>query len=210
MMPVNQPDQRDPRANQKARTRDAILDAARDLRNEGTMPTVEQAAEKARVSRATAYRYFPTKEALQIELTGTLPGMADIDIAMANLTTDNVEERLLQLVDMFGSAALAEQELVRVAAIVAQDMWLRSHRNGDHDPHIRTGRRMTWLDQVLAPLELPPERKHFLQTALALALGPEPMIVLKDVCHLNDEDTLTVLRWTALAILRTALQETRE
>jgi AcrR family transcriptional regulator len=207
MMSVNRPDQPDPRANQRARTREAIVDAARELRNAGTTPTVEQAAEKARVSRATAYRYFPTKESLQIELFGSLPGVAEVEAALANMATDDVEERLLLLVDSFDSAALAEQEPFRVATIVAQDMWLRSHRNGDQTPHVRERRRMKWLEQVLAPLDLPPERKRFLKAALALTLGTEPMIVMKDVCRLDDDDALAVLRWAALAILRTALQE---
>ena len=52
------------RVNQKLRTRQALIEAAIALRDEGHQPTVAQAAERARVSRATAYRYFPTVEAL--------------------------------------------------------------------------------------------------------------------------------------------------
>jgi AcrR family transcriptional regulator len=55
------PDEPDPRANQKSRTREAIIDGALELMAEGTMPTVVAAAERAKVSRATAYRYFPTQ-----------------------------------------------------------------------------------------------------------------------------------------------------
>src|SRR4051794_3607591 len=55
------------RVNQKRRTRTAIVDAALALLDEGTTPTVAHAAEAARVSRATAYRYFPTQESLLLE-----------------------------------------------------------------------------------------------------------------------------------------------
>jgi hypothetical protein len=76
---------------------------------------------------------------------------------------------------------------------------------------VREGRRMKWLDEVLAPLDnLPPERKRLLQAALALTLGAESIIVMKDVCRLDNDDALTVLRWAATAILNTALDETTD
>ena len=55
------------RINQKRRTRAAILEAAKHLLREGQTPSVAEAADVARVSRATAYRYFPTQEYLLIE-----------------------------------------------------------------------------------------------------------------------------------------------
>ena len=67
------------RSAQKARTRQALVSAARDLVAAGTTPTVEDAAEAASISRTTAYRYFPTKRALllaahpEIAATSMLP-----------------------------------------------------------------------------------------------------------------------------------------
>src|SRR3712207_4884716 len=52
------------RTRQKARTRAALLVATRQLLTRGRSPTVEEAAEAAGVSRATAYRYFPNQRAL--------------------------------------------------------------------------------------------------------------------------------------------------
>src|SRR5258705_6401733 len=46
------------RTGQKARTRAAMIEAARTLLAAGTTPTVEAAAAHARVSRAPAYRDF--------------------------------------------------------------------------------------------------------------------------------------------------------
>ena len=43
-----------------------MVDATRELLAEGMAPTVEQAAERAAVSRTTAYRYFPNQRALLI------------------------------------------------------------------------------------------------------------------------------------------------
>ena len=197
----------DPRANQKARTRAAIIAAAQELQRQGTAPTVEQAAEQARVSRATAYRYFPTKEALLVELTENTRA-APVEALLANLTTDDVEQRLLLLLDTFDRRVFAEEEHFRTATRVFLDTWLRSHRNGDGAPVVREGRRMRWLETVLAPLDdLPPERKRLLQAALALTLGGEAMIVMKDVCRLDNDEALAVLRWAATALLRAALGE---
>jgi AcrR family transcriptional regulator len=198
----------DPRANQKARTRAAIIAAAQELQRQGTEPTIEQAAEQARVSRATAYRYFPTKEALLVELSNMVPDAAHVDALLANPAADDIEERLLLLIDTFDGIVLAEEEHFRTFTRVAMDTWLRSHRNGDDAPVVREGRRMRWLETVLAPLdELLPERKRLLQAALALTLGAEAIITMKDVCRLDNDETLAVLRWAATALLRGALQD---
>src|SRR5690348_1759429 len=92
----------DPRANQRERTRSAIMDGARKLLNEGKIPSVADAAEVARVSRATAYRYFPTQSALITEAVhtelpqtwepdnwhGDLPALADrVEGAVAEMLT---------------------------------------------------------------------------------------------------------------------------
>lgn len=198
----------DPRANQKARTRAAIIAAAQELQRQGTTPTVEQAADQARVSRATAYRYFPTKEALLVEVSDITPALAPVEALLADPATGDVESRLLVLLDTFNRIVLAEEEHVRIGLRVYQDTWLRSHRNGDDAPVVREGRRMRWLETVLAPLDdLPAERGRLLQAALALTLGPEAIITLKDVCRLDDEEALAVLRWAATALLHAAAGE---
>src|SRR5271165_6211507 len=52
------------RHQQKARTRQALVEATRRLLAEGADPTVEEAAAGARISRTTAYRYFPNQRTL--------------------------------------------------------------------------------------------------------------------------------------------------
>ena len=200
--------QTDPRANQKARTREAIIKAAQGLRADGIEPTIEQAAERARVSRATAYRYFPTKEALQVELADIVPSVRPVDAALESLSGDDLERRLLRLVDTFNPIALADQEHYRTAVRVYQDIWLRSRRNGDEAPLVREGRRMRWLNQALAPLDGHAPQHGRLKAALALTLGIESIIVMKDVCRLDDDESLDVLRWAATALLRAGLEET--
>jgi AcrR family transcriptional regulator len=199
--------QEDPRANQKARTRTAIVEAALRLYQGGTTPTVAQAAAEARVSRATAYRYFPTQEALLVELAVT-PGVAPVEAMLANLTTEDVEQRLLLLLDTFGPIVVAEEIQLRRALLVYQDTWLRSRRSGNEIRAVREGRRMRWLDQVLGPLPSVPEAKRRrLRAALALTLGMDSLVIMKDVCGLDNDEALAVLRWVAVTLLRAALDE---
>ena len=55
------------RVNQKTRTRTALLHAAMELVGEGRPPSIPEAAERALISVATAYRYFPSAEELWFE-----------------------------------------------------------------------------------------------------------------------------------------------
>src|SRR5277367_3691273 len=66
MAPVSDPAARRPggRANQKERTRQALLAATRALLAEGRAPTIARAAERALVSEATAYRYYSDSQTL--------------------------------------------------------------------------------------------------------------------------------------------------
>ena len=204
--------QEDPRANQKERTRAAIVEAARQLHRQGIMPTVAQAAEQARVSRATVYRYFPTQEALNIEVTDVTPKLVEMEKLVESLTTEDVEKRLLLLVETLGQLVLAEEGQFRTALRVYHDTWLRSHHNGGNNnaPPVREGRRMRWLDKVLEPLhDLPEKQKERLRAALALTMGPDSIAIMKDVCRLEDHEALTVLRWAATVLLRAGLEESR-
>src|SRR5262249_20729940 len=57
------------RDRQTRRTRRALVAAADEIFSEGRVPTVADVAQRADISRATAYRYFPTQEALLLEAT---------------------------------------------------------------------------------------------------------------------------------------------
>src|ERR1044071_8197615 len=52
------------RVLQKRRTRQALIDAANRLRARGIIPTIEDVATEAQVSRATVYRYYRAVDAL--------------------------------------------------------------------------------------------------------------------------------------------------
>lgn len=202
---------KDPRANQKERTRAAIVEAAVRLLRDGGTPSVAQAAEAARVSRATAYRYFPKPEDLLLEIAAVTPAVAPVESALAALASPDVEQRLAVLQEAFHRVVLAEEAQMRTALRAYLDTWLSGRRKGDRAMPVREGRRMRWLETVLSPArrELPEKQRRRLQAALALTLGMDAFIVMKDVCRLSDADAQEVLRWAAQALLRAGLAEAR-
>jgi AcrR family transcriptional regulator len=201
----------DPRANQKQRTRAAIVEAAARILRDGGSPSVAQAAGAAKVSRATAYRYFPTPEDLLLEVAAITPAMAPVEAALADLESADAEERFLLLQETFNPIVLAEEAQMRTALRAYLDTWLTSRRNGEKASPVREGRRMRWLDEVLQPARggMPRKQWQRLKAALALTLGMDAFIVMKDVCRLNDEEAQEVLRWAALALLHAGLGDAR-
>jgi hypothetical protein len=76
---------------------------------------------------------------------------------------------------------------------------------------VREGRRLAWIDEALEPVaaELGPQTLTSLRRALALVVGVEPVISLRDVCGLSPEETEATLAWTALAVLRSVVDQHR-
>lgn len=198
----------DPRANQKERTRSAVVAAATKLLREGAQPTVAEAAELAKVSRATAYRYFPTQEALLVEVAQVNPATESVEQWLADLEGDDPKARLEGLLNTFSGVAAREEIALRTGLRVYLDTWLESRRRGEVPAVVREGRRTRWLDEALEPVrrQMRPAKWRRLRSALALTVGVEALVVMKDVCKLSDEETLATLVWTAQALLAAGME----
>ena len=195
--------------NQRNRTRAAIIEAATALLREGRPPTVAEAAERALVSRATAYRYFPTQESLLLDIANVEAMVKPVEELIASFPTDDPAQRLAALAGAFTQAMLGDEALIRTGVRVYMDTWLANQREGSQIP-VRAGRRMRYIDEVLRPLgeRLGKPGRSRLRSALAVILGTEAVIAMKDSAGLDDdEEILTTLQWAAGALLRTALDD---
>ncbi|PQB03801.1 TetR/AcrR family transcriptional regulator [Aureitalea marina] len=183
------------RRNQKQKTRQRILSGAQDLLNSKGSFTLEDVAECSGMSRATVYRYFSSAEALSLE-------------AALDLTTNSPEEVLesvkanhnsgvtLEIQQYFHDLAITNESVFRkyLSVVITQPP----------EGRVRGARRHQTLELALTKLNLgisAEERAKLIVVATVL-MGIEPIIVTKDVCGLNDQDSLEALSWGLEMILK--------
>ncbi len=199
-MSISVPYERGGRTRQKARTRAALVEAARKLLAAGVSPTVEEAADAAAVSRTTAYRYFPNQRAL---LVATMP-----EIAASSLLPDPAPEDPGARFDAVVSA-LTERVAEHEPELRAQ-LRLSLEPEGAEEAALpfRAGRAIGWLEEALAPLRhrLADEEVRRLALATRCVAGIEALVWLTDVAGLSRDEALEVMRWSARAIFRTATE----
>jgi AcrR family transcriptional regulator len=191
------------RVNQKRRTRDAIVAAARDLITgsaEVTMPAVAQAA---LVSEATAYRYFPDLISLLREtVEGTWPSPEQA-LGPAEGSADVVErigagtDRLLRHVQDYQGA---------VRAMIAASV-VRPKAAG-----LRPGLRFGIIDHALAPVEgslgrQRPDAFRQLKQDLAVVVSAESLFTLTDLCKLSPDEAIASAVRCAKTITAAAVSE---
>lgn len=187
------------RKDQKSRTRAALITAARGLLAQGRTPTVEQAAAAASISRATAYRYFANQRAL---LVAAHPEVETTSLLGPDPPTDP-EARLELVVERLAEIFLGAEETYRTM------LRLSLHPGDQGELVLREGRRLLWIDDAIAPLRdrLPSDAYRRLVDALAALVGIEALVALTDLVRLSREEALEVMRWSARALLRTAVAE---
>ena len=200
------------RVNQKRRTRTAILAAARAILDRGETPTVAQVAEEAQMTRTTVYRYFPSQEALLVELSVSVGVDEDFAELLARPLTAGVtpQTRLLEVIDELNRYVAANERLYRTAQRHYLDTWLAAERAGERDRHqVREGRRLGWISATLAPLRdtMRDADLRRLESALCLVTGGEAISVLRDVCGLEADEAIAVAHWAAQALLDAGLQK---
>jgi len=187
------------RTSQKARTRDALIAAARHLLAKGMTPTVEEAAAEASVGRTTAYRYFPNSRAL---LAATYPEIEERSLLGANPPEDPLA-RLEIMTESLSRQILAHEPELRAQLRLA----LEGEPAGGESLPLRR-RRIRWVEDALSPLEgrMPEGELRRLVLGICATLGIEPYVWLTDMGGLSREEAVEVMRSNARTLLRSALE----
>jgi AcrR family transcriptional regulator len=195
------PYERTGRTHQKARTRSALVRATRELLAEGVTPTVEQAADRAQVSRTTAYRYFPNQSAL---LVATFPQVAATSL-LPDPAPEDPAARLDAVVDALTRAIVEHEHELRAQLRLSLEPDGSDHR----ELPLRAGRAIGWIEEALAPLRgrMPQPELHRLVLAIRCAVGIEPLVWLTDIAGVSRDEAVEVMRWSAEALLRSAVAE---
>lgn len=166
---------------------------------------MEEVAEEALVSRATAYRYFPNVEALLAE--------ASIDTLVPDAQTLFAAGAPADPVGRADHAEAALHEMTfrnedKLRMLLVQTIQQALREDARAVP-IRQNRRMALIEAALAPArrQLGEAAHHRLCAALAMIFGPESMVVFRDVLQVGAEEARQVKSWAVRALVRAALEE---
>jgi AcrR family transcriptional regulator len=192
------------RANQKARTRQALVEAAMSFVREGREFSVADVADAARVGRTTAYCYFPTREALFAQAVLTLVASTDYpDFYELFHRTSDVAARVSAVVETSDASIALHEEQYRAM--------LRLSLESDPADELprRPAYRRQWLTDALEPLRdrMAGRSLEQLVAALSLCVGIEAHISLCDVCGLTPDEAREVKLWAARALLEAAMAQ---
>ena len=189
------------RTHQKQRTRQALIDAARELVARGITPKVDEAAANASISRTTAYRYFPNQRALliaahpEIEARSLLPEVPPAD---PEARLDIVIQSFLRLIV---DTEPEQRTMLRLS--------LDPEPSVRGELPLRQGRAIGWISEALAPLGSRMSKAEVRRLAVAIrsAAGIEALVWLTDIAGLSRKQAVQVMRGSARALLRSALAD---
>lgn len=190
------------RGNQKLRTRKALLQAGAALMKQGRKPTLDEVAEAALVSRATAYRYFASVDALLLEAALDVVAPDPERLFPDGASSDPVA-RLERVDDALHEMILANEAQLRMMLASSLELGVRGDDSG---PPRRQNRRSALIDAALQPAraDFRPATAKTLARALALVVGTEAMVVFKDVLRVDDAEARRVKRWMIRALVDAA------
>ncbi len=190
----------------KAATFRLLLDTAMNIiQRSGHIPSVAEVAVRSKVSRATAYRYFPSRSALVTAVIDSSLG------PVRTLASDNpsgrerVHELFLQTFPRFKEF----EPQLRAAAQLSLEQWALERAGLLEEEPYRRGHRVRILQHAIAPLapSLRPAVRDRLHRALSVVYGIEPYVTLKDIWGLPDREVERTALWMADALIDAALRD---
>lgn len=192
------------RLRQKQRTRASLLAAALELAQAGRSPTVASAARHAKVSRATAYRYFPSPELLMTEAALTAGSPMSVEDVFGDLdaASPSALERADVIVVAMHTAVCRDITKVRLFMRTSLDQSVAGEAG-------RHRLRLELIDFALAPLsmQLSPPRLATLRSAITVLVGLENMLTFVNMLHVDVDAALGVKRWAVQSLIEAALAE---
>jgi len=190
------------RSNQKQRTRKDLLDAGARLIRDGRRPSLDEVAEAALVSRATAYRYFASVDALLLEASVHVSA-PDAGVLDGASPTDPIDR--LWKVDAAFTNMIGENE-APLRLMLARILERSVRADAPSDLPTRQNRRSPLIETALEPSRQSFDPASFgkLVSALAILIGTESFVVTKDVLQLSEADAGEVRRWAIAALVEAA------
>lgn len=186
------------------KTRGLMIKQAMQLYAQGFEPSVAEVAAQAGVSRATAYRYFPTQSALVAAMVEESLG----PVMNWEAEEDSVSERILSLFGHAWPRIFMHEGVLRSALKVSLDQWAKNN-DGNLKDILKRGNRLRLLRKATQPLEghISPEDYEKLIMSLSVIYGTEALVVLKDIGGSSNDEVAKITEWMAMAVLEKILKE---
>ncbi|CNG67477.1 TetR/AcrR family transcriptional regulator [Yersinia enterocolitica] len=192
----------------RARTRRLLIDTAMSMYEQGAFPSITEVANAAQLSRATAYRYFPTQSALVSAMVDESLG----PILAWQPTQPDARQRIAELLSFAYPRMLQHEGVLRAALHLSLQQWADNRSNPNNEEKLIRGNRKRLLKLAVEPLEgkLTPAALQRVIHAFSLIYGSEVFMVLKDIWHLDDAGIQDVTQWMGKAILLQAETDARQ
>jgi AcrR family transcriptional regulator len=175
------------------------------LIRDGHVPSIAEVAVRARVSRATAYRYFPSRSVL-------ITAVVDLSLAPVRSWQSKQPDGRARVVEMFTNTFPSFKEFepqLRAAVQLSLEQWALERAGLLEEEPYRRGHRVGILEHALQPFEgqLKPRTLDRLRKSLSVIYGIEAHMVLKDIWGSNDKEVEAIALWMANALVSAALSE---
>lgn len=174
------------RTSQKLETRNKILASAQHYLNKGLEFNLEDIAKKTGISRATVYRYFSNIDILSAE-AGLDFSTESPENLFNNLKSNKIQDKILEIQEYYNKLALDHENLFRKYISVVLDSNTSTIKRGAR-------RKMTLL-MALEETNLTQKEKEDFSNLFTILMGIEPLIVTKDVCNLNNSESIELMKW---------------
>nr|WP_282552614.1 TetR/AcrR family transcriptional regulator [Providencia stuartii] len=188
----------------RKRTYILLVNTALALFEKGSMPSVSELAAEAGVSRATAYRYFPTQSDLIAATVNASLG----PILTWQPRSQKTEERIDELLSFALPRMFEHEGALRAALQVSLQQWAqgRSLAQDPKEKRLERGNRKDILTMVTAPMkdEYPQEIIDKVIKAFSVIYGSEIFLVLKDIWKQDDAEVIEIAQRMAKAIINQA------
>lgn len=185
------------RIAQKLKTREAILAKANQMLKKGIALSVEDVAREAGVSKATAYRYFPSVELLRREASLQVKSQAPDDL-FKNIAKDDLKGRIDRLIHYHYTLFTTNEKEFRLflGSIITESVTAKN-------PPSRGSRRVVLIEEALEPLKRTVSKKVYsnMVASLSIVFGIESVTILKDICHQSNKDLLDTWKWLVYKIV---------
>jgi AcrR family transcriptional regulator len=192
-------------AGPKARMRRLLMQEALALLSDGQIPSVAEVAARAGVSRATAYRYFPSRSKLISAVVEHSLGPVHTLVA----TNPDGRERIRELFAQTFPRFKEYEPQLRAALQLSLEHAAQERAGKLTEEPYRRGHRIQILSHAAGPLKPRIGKRRFdrLVRALSVIYGIESYVVLRDIWGARDKEIESIARWIGDALVDTALRE---